>query len=89
MKGLFISFVKSNTSSLEKPHMESAACFDRSSFWKWKQRSLLSARVMTKPQGWVFCLHLQPGDKHLSGLQRRILGGFVLPDISPQSTPSP
>lgn len=61
MKGLFILFVKLNKSSLEKPHTESAVCFDQTSFWKWKQRYLLSTRVMIKLQGWVIfsCTYTQ------------------------------
>lgn len=70
MKGLFILFVKLNKSSLEKPCAESAVHFDQTSFWKWKQRCLLSARVIKKIAGLVFSLgfflvflflHLNPG----------------------------
>lgn len=61
MKGLFILFVKLNKSSLEKPRAEPAVRFEQMSFWKWKQRCLLSTRVRIKLQGRVFfpCTYTQ------------------------------
>lgn len=89
MKSLFILFVKLNKSSLEKPCAGSVVHSDQTSFWKRKQRCLLSTSHGKITWLCTFFLQLYPADKHLNSLQRRVLGAFMLQDISPQSTPSP